>query len=79
MGIFWMKHWKIILSCRKFIMGTKEINYQEIKKLREEIHFLKDRINLIEAALDIQEWKHDLSNSANPEQTKDDIDFKTST
>ena len=44
--------------------------------MRQEIHILKNRINLIEAVLDIQEWKHDHSIPENSEQKDDDFDLK---
>jgi hypothetical protein len=57
-------------------MKTEKFDYQEINKLRKEIHFLKDRINLIEAALDIQEWKSVQDDSADLEQTLNVDDLK---
>lgn len=39
-------------------MQTERSEFQEIKEIREELQALKNRINLLEAELDIREWKH---------------------
>ncbi len=59
-------------------MKTEVPDFKELKSIRQEIHILKNRINLIEAVLDIQEWKHDQSVSENSEQKDDDFDLKIS-
>ena len=38
-------------------MQTENIDSQEAESIRKELQSIKDRINLIEATLDIQKWK----------------------
>lgn len=51
----------------------------EIKALREEIQSLKDRINLMEATLDIKEWKQSRSSQVDSEPIDDDFELNFST
>jgi len=54
---------------------TEKSAVQEIKNIRDEIQSLKNRINLIEASLDIQEWKHTLSYQADSAETDEDFEL----
>ena len=56
-------------------MQTEKSDSQEIKDIREEVQTLKNRINLIEAVLDIHEWKQSQSIQTAPVQDEDD-DFE---
>ena len=46
--------------------------------IRKELQQIKDRVNLVETTLDIQEWKENRTIVANSEQTGDDFDWNLS-
>ncbi|MBK5194340.1 MAG: hypothetical protein JJE07_14295, partial [Flavobacteriaceae bacterium] len=48
---------------------------QELKAIREEIQHLKDRINLMEASLDIRRWKKNQNITSNEELEDDDFEL----
>jgi len=56
-------------------MQTDKSDSQEMKGLRNEIQTLKNRINLIEAVLDIQEWKQSESFQGKPVQLEEDFEL----
>lgn len=56
-------------------MEMEKSDPHELKPIREEIRQLKNRINLIEAVLDIQEWKSTQPATAVPEQPEDDFEL----
>jgi len=56
-------------------MHTEKSDIQELNSLRKEIGELKNRINVIEASLDIQEWKQSKSIPAYNEQPDDDFEL----
>ena len=55
-------------------MQTEKYESHEIKAIREEIQSLKDRINLIEAILDIKDWRKTSSDSTDFDHTEEEID-----
>lgn len=55
-------------------MQTEKYELPEIKVIREEIQSLKDRINLIEAILDIKEWRKTSSNFTDFDRTDEELD-----
>lgn len=57
-------------------MKTKIIDYLDINELKKELQSLKNRIDLIEAALDIQEWKQAQSEFPEELQTNNHEDLK---
>ena len=48
----------------------------KLKAIRKEIQEIKDRINLLEATLDINSWKETRSQTSDSEQTNDEPDLK---
>ena len=48
----------------------------KLKAIRKEIQEIKDRINLLEATLDINSWKETRSQTSDAEQTNDKRDLK---
>lgn len=60
-------------------MQTEKSELYEIKVIREEIQSLKDRINLMEATLDIKEWRQSQSSQADSTQPDDDFELNFST
>jgi hypothetical protein len=55
-------------------MQTEISEPNEQKVIREEIQSLKDRINLIEAILDIKEWRKTSSNSTDFDRIDEELD-----
>jgi len=60
-------------------MQTEKSESYEIKVIREEIQSLKDRINLMEATLDIKEWRQSQSSPTDSAQPDDDFELNFST
>jgi hypothetical protein len=60
-------------------MQTEKSEPHEIKVIREELQTLKNRINLIEATLDIREWKQNEAIQDNPLHADDDFELNLST
>jgi len=56
-------------------MQIEKSDSRELNSLRNEIEELKNRINLIEASLDIQEWKQSQSISAHKDRPDDDFEL----
>jgi len=56
-------------------MHGEKSDSKELNSFREEIGELKNRINLIEATLDIQEWKQSQSIPSANEQADDDFEL----
>jgi hypothetical protein len=56
-------------------MQTEKSEFHEITAIREELKNIKNRINLIEASLDIREWKHYQSHQNEAGATADDFEF----
>lgn len=56
-------------------MQIEKSDSRELNSLRNEIEELKNRINLIEASLDIQEWKQSQSISAHKVRPDDDFEL----
>jgi len=56
-------------------MQTEKSDSQEIKIIREEVQTLKNRINLIEAVLDIHDWKQSESYQESTELSDDDFEL----
>lgn len=48
----------------------------KLKAIRKEIQEIKDRINLLEATLDINSWKETRSHTSDSEQTDDESYLK---
>jgi len=55
-------------------MQTELSETNQQKVIREEIQSLKDRINLIEAILDIKEWRMTSSNSTDFDRIDEEPD-----
>jgi len=55
-------------------METEKDDYLEDKDIRQEIQYLKDRINLIEAILDINEWRKISNASKDFDRTDEELD-----
>jgi hypothetical protein len=56
-------------------MQTEKSDSQEMKIIREEVQTLKNRINLIEAVLDIHDWKQSESFQDKPVQAEEDFEL----
>ncbi len=48
----------------------------ELKAIRNEIQEIKDRINFLEATLDINSWKENRFQTSDSEQSNDESDLK---
>ena len=59
-------------------MQKDKTDSPELNSIQEELQFIKDRINLIEASLDIQRWKQNQSIQVDSEQTDDDFELNFS-
>ncbi len=57
-------------------MQTEKSDIPQFGDIRKELQQIKDRINLLEATLDIQTWKENRSIEENSKQTEDDFDLK---
>jgi hypothetical protein len=56
-------------------MKTEKSDSQEIKIIREEVQTLKNRINLIEAVLDIHDWKQSEAFQEKPAEAEKDFEL----
>ena len=59
-------------------MQTEKADSQEAESIRKELQSIKDRINLIEATLDIQKWKKNFFPPQTAELQDDDFDLRFS-
>lgn len=57
-------------------MQTKKSDTPQFGDIRKELQQIKDRVNLLEATLDIQTWKENRAIEENSKQTEDDFDLK---
>lgn len=57
-------------------MQTEKSDILQFGDIRKELQQIKDRINLLEATLDIQTWKENRAIEENYKQTEDDFDLK---
>jgi hypothetical protein len=59
-------------------MQAEKADSHEVESIRKELQVIKDRINLIEASLDIQKWKQNFSLPSASELQEDDFDLSFS-
>ena len=59
-------------------MQTEKSDLKEIEEFRKEIQLLKNRINLMEAKLDIRKWKNPKSIATEDEQTDEGFELRFS-